>query len=368
MARPKSSFLPATWPPKAIPRLALGYPPEAGLTALTLTPEQRAGAYVLATEPRSRLDGPPGSGKTHVAATVAHGFATHRKRVLYLSPRGPLAAWLRYSLEMFGVTVKTLHACATDVLADGRSAVPSRRQFDDPAYFQAAREAVRPGAYDLVVGDEWQTTTSAEQGFVRALVGEAQFIEVTDSSRDMRFLPPRPIDRPCEVRLEQAHRLWGRLVEQGGEAPALLAKPGTPGSIEDLVQTSLVQGPEGLQEALQRALAGFLARGFTPGDIGVVSCLGRAESRGIELLKQTGAIQASNLHGAGTAGSVACDSFAYWIGLERPAVVVIEAPLGLAKRSARLQTAVSRACEALHLIMQPDELGDLEDLFGPGRA
>jgi hypothetical protein len=48
---------------------------------------------------------------------------------------------------------------------------------------------------------------------------------------------------------------------------------------------------------------------------------------------------------------LACDSFSYWLGLERRGIVVVEAPTAIARRRTRLHIALSRACEAVHFVL-----------------
>lgn len=177
---------PPAWPPRTLARISLGFVPREPRQVLELTEEQIEVAHHLATAHRSLLDGATGSGKTHLAAAVAAGYAQIGQRVLFLSPRKPLAIWLQRAIHPLGVAVMTIGECAREVFQAAGRPSPMRKGFEDPEYFLAASAQVKPGRWDLVVADEWQTTTPDEQRFVLAVAGHGRFIELRDSSRELR--------------------------------------------------------------------------------------------------------------------------------------------------------------------------------------
>jgi hypothetical protein len=137
---------------------------------------------------------------------LAIGYAKLGRKVLVVSPRKPLAIWLQLSLQPYGVSVQTIDSCARRALQSQGAGAPARRGFDDPEFFLAASTAVAGGKYDLVIGDEWQTTTASEQHFIRTLVGGGRFIELHDSSRDIRDVVPTMTDRPEVLTLSESLR------------------------------------------------------------------------------------------------------------------------------------------------------------------
>lgn len=347
----RSRRLKSKWPPTAIPRLALGTPLIGESTFVQFDEEQREAARFLVTQSRVQLDGPPGSGKTHIAASLAIVCAIAGNRVLYLCPRLPLAEWMKWNLEMYGVAVKTIHGHMRDLLGRAGNATAQRQGYDDPDFFQAAREAVVRGAYDLVIGDEWQATSAQEQGFVRAVVGEANFLEVMDSSRDFRYSPPREIEPSTKVALNRTFRTAGLEQVVGCMAYGSGQESGTL-EVSDGVRVSSNCGGGDLREELQSAVDGFLQEGFLPSEIGVVSCLPRARNASVDIamrvLRPTGRL----LRGPATSHGLVVDSGAYWLGLERKAIVVTEAPISLNHRETRLWNAVSRATKSVHVLLE----------------
>lgn len=345
------------WPPSVLPRLALGTAPKGNPGLIQLDEEQREAAQALIAERRVQLDGPPGSGKTHIAAGLAMVFAIAGYRVLYLCPRHPLAEWMKWNIEMYGVAVKTIGGHMRDVLERAGCASLKRQGYDDPDFFQAARGAVIDGSYDLVVGDEWQATSAQEQGFVRAVAGDSSFVEVQDSSRDFRYSPPREIEAIAKVQVTGSFRLDGihRALARG---PAGLEKwTGSTDWTEGVVASELHEGRL-LRNGLQEAVDGFLRAGFRADEIGVVSCMPRSGNASIELSMQVLRPPGRLLGGPGASLGLTVDGGAYWLGLERAAIVVTELPVSLNHRDARLWNAVTRATKAVHVLLDQGEPSD----------
>lgn len=350
--RPVSRLSPE-WPPTWLHRLALGFVPRAPDHIIALTEEQMAVVRQLATAHRARLDGPTGSGKTHLVAGIAQGLARQGRRVLVLSPRWPLAMWLREALQPIGVVVQTVDAMARAALAARYENPPVRRGFVDPKFFVAAAGAVRPGQYDLIVGDEWQTITPDEQFFVRALVGDRSFFEVVDSSRDMRGEPPADGESPelllslsRSMRSPERVELLDRLYVLKGLDPLPTTRA------QASVSVSAVGGLDEVVEGVRGVLAALRVRGMNAGDVGIVSTLGRAQSGVATALCAPGSQPRASLLTSGSSMTgTACDGFAYWSGLERRAIIIVEAPGDLSRRRTRLHAAISRACEEVHFVM-----------------
>jgi hypothetical protein len=344
--------------------MSLGFVPRDAAAPLTLTEEQIEAVRRLAVSDRAVLDGATGSGKTHLAATVATGYARRGRRVLILSPRKPLANWLQRALQGFGVSVLTIGEAAGELLrATGRPS-PVRREFEDVEYFVAAAALARPDRWDLVIGEEWQTAGANERLFVEALVGGGRFIEVRDSSRELEGDVHVAPSGSLRVELTQRHRGGEALqrldmayVDSSYECPR-------PSDLADAVSVTEVEcGQDEPQKAVLDLLDALRRRGIAPGEVGVATALGRSQSSLLEALR-TGPQRwhAMRLTDPWSLSHIACDSFAYWLGLERRVMVVVEAPQGVPSRRRRIHTAVSRACEEVHFLMPKLDLDSDEVL------
>jgi hypothetical protein len=106
------------------------------------------------------------------------------------------------------------------------------------------------------------------------------------------------------------------------------------------------------RRSLQALVGTLRGQGFAPGEIGVVSTLGQAQS---SLLSTHGRASSptrvARLYEQWAVNQLACDSFPYWAGLERRVIIVVEAPAVLPERRQRLHMAVSRACEEVHFLL-----------------
>lgn len=346
---------PPAWPPRTLARIPLGYVPRDPRQILELTEEQREVAHRLAAAHRSLLDGATGSGKTHIAAGVAAGYAQLGQRVLFLSPRKPLAIWLQRAMHPLGVTVMTIGECAKEVLQAAGKPAPVRKKFDDPEYFLAASARVKPGRWDLIVADEWQTASPDEQRFVLVVAGHARFIELRDTSRELRACRISPSDAETRLGLgrcmrssEPVARLDYAYAHEGIEPVP------PPGPAEHVFVTRIGYRRDEPKEALQALVGTLRSQGIAPGEIGVVSAFGQAQSGLLaDQLNSWAPTRAARLSEPWALSQLACDSFAYWAGLERRIIVVVEAPAVLPDRRRRLHMAVSRACEEVHFLL-PD--------------
>lgn len=344
---------PSAWPPRTLARIPLGYLPRDSARILELTEEQTEVARRLGTARRALLDGVTGSGKTHIAAAVAAAYARVGEKVLFLAPRKPLATWLQRALHPLGIVVMTIGECAREVFhAAGRRA-PTRRGYEDPEYFLSAAALAKPDRWDTVIGDEWQSTTPDEQQFAHAVAGSGKFIEVRDSSRELRGGRIESLEP--EVRLE-LHRCM-RSTEPLARLDLAYAQEGLEplpprGPDTGVFVTQVEHGRDEPQRALLTLLDAFRARGVAPGEVGVVSALGRAQSSLMAALNGgPPPRRALSLSEPWSLNQLACDSFAYWFGLERRVMVVVEAPMALIDRRRRLHIAVSRACEEVHFLL-----------------
>jgi hypothetical protein len=362
------------WPPKTLARIPLGFVPRPAERTLELTEEQIGVAERLALTHRAILDGPPGSGKTHLAAAVATGYAKLGRRVLVASPRKPLAMWLRQALQPYGIAVQTIDGCAREVLKARWSSPPTRRGFDDPDFFFAAADAVEADRYDLVFVDEWQTTTASEQYFMHTLAGQRALIRMQDSSRDLRDVPPAVTDHPEVLVLSESLRSPDRV----GRLDLLYAQDGLDPVPSDSSAASVsvmaLSDPAESLNRVQEAVAAFRKGGLGLGDIGVASAIGRAQSGLLTAMCSPSLLSGRGFHltDAPALGGLACDSFSYWLGLERRAMIVTEAPAQLSNRRRRLHIAISRACESVHFVLSNKDVETDETLSawmrGPSAA
>jgi hypothetical protein len=358
------------WPPKTLPRIPVGFVPRPDERELHLTEEQIAVADQLALTRGAILDGSTGSGKTHLAAGVAVGYAKLGWRVLFASPRKPLAMWLGKALLAYGVVVQTIDACARSVLEAKWRSPPTRQGYDDPTFFLAAAEAIDSDRFDLTIVDEWQTTTAAEQFFMRRLAGRGPLIRLQDSSRDIREMPPADLDKPDLLALSQSFRSPDRV----GLLDLQYVHAGLDPLPSSVAATSVVVRPYGdPSDHLKVVLEGvefFRKAGLALGDIGIVSCVARNQSAVVTSLCSPAALPMRGFQLTETPAltGLACDSFAYWLGLERRAVIVTEAPGQLARRRARVHIALSRACESVMFVVPDHDVESDETLCAWMRA
>lgn len=356
MSPPASTARPTSkWAPEAVPRIALGTAYKGSPDFVVLAEEQREALFALATSRRVRLDGPPGSGKSLVAAYLALARAMEGERVLYMCPRKPLAAWMKWNLDCYGVCVRTINGHLAEVLGTTRQREVERYSVDDSDYFMAAREAVKPGSYELVVVDEWQATTPEEQGFIRVVAGEGRLVAVLDSSRALLAAPALEGETMLDLRLEQRHRHVPCEPELL-EVLATTSKAGGDHTVHPAegVAVTCVASRTALGHVIQREIEFLLASGFAPDQVGIVSCLTRADSRALNWATRRLRPRASHLGEVAGSSGLLADSWAYWLGLERQAILVVECAQSPPVQSIRLRNAMSRATKAIRAVVITD--------------
>jgi hypothetical protein len=337
--------------------MPLGFVPPEAMRELILTEEQLDVSDRLARSRYAVLDGASGSGKTHIAAAVAVSCAAMGRSVLFLAPRMPLARWLAQTLRPLGVEVQTIDAIAKRILAARHRVPPVRQGFDDPEFFEAATIAARPGQYDLVVIDEWQTTTDLERSFVDRVSEESLRLVVQDSSRDLRPLSSMHIGSPERFHLATPLRSPGRveLFDRAYVDERLEVLPSQ--AARESVRVTSLEPLEDVHRVVTAAMTDLRARGFSPSEIGLVSCVGRSASAVVTAQIAPQAAPRAFLQTTPQAmTSMAADSFAYFLGLERRAIVVVEASPSLTFRAKRLHCALSRATEYVHLILPKEDV------------
>jgi hypothetical protein len=235
---------------------------------------------------------------------------------------------------------------------------------DDADYFVAAAALARPDRWDLVIGEEWQTATTNERLFAQAIVGLGRFIEVRDSSRALHRDSPAAHD--CDDRIELTRRHRGsealRRLDMAYVHPDLDQLP-PPGSLGAVSITEVGCGQDEPQKAVLARLEALRRRGIAPREVGVVTTLGRAQSGVLKALNGGAPPHhAMRLSEPWAPNHTACDSFVFWMGLERRVMVVVEAPHGLPERRRRIHIALSRACEEVHFLLPKVDLDSDEVL------
>jgi hypothetical protein len=340
------------WPPRALKRLPLGFVPSAGTSTLTLTDEQRSVAAQLATSDRILVSGVSGSGKTHLAVEFAKGNAAIGKSVLYLCPRKPLADWLAMALERHQVVVQTVHRCMETCLSTKSSIALPRAHFDDRVFIDAATEAVEPGSYDLVLVDEWQTLSDGERAFVARLSSRSVFVALEDPTRALYGASRQALPDLDVLFLTEGFRARDGVARLDGLYAAEGFDPFPTPMAATKVLVSVLEDPDALEQRIREAVVALWRRGFAQGEVGIVSGLARTKSALATCLRTPAFSPRSfALTEAPSRAGLACDSFAYWLGLERRAIVLSEFPSDLGDRRKKFHVGLSRACEEAHIIL-----------------
>lgn len=142
--------------------------------------------------------------------------------------------------------------------------------------------------------------------------------------------------------------------------PDRLPPPDSAGAVSI---TEVGDGQDEPQKAVLALLEAFRRRGIAPWEVGVVTTLGRDQSGVLKALGGGAPSQhVMRLTEPWAQKHTACDSFVFWMGLERRVMVVVEAPQGLPERRRRIHIALSRACEEVHFLVSKVDLDSDEVL------
>lgn len=362
-------FDPPEWPPRVVQRIPLGFIPRGATAYFELTDEQIDTTRSIARTDVATLEGPSGSGKTHLAAQVAIAHAQQlRRRVLFLSPRKALAMWLSQALTPHGIEVFTVTKYAQGLLDRWNTPV-ARTSYVDPVFFAAACDAVRHGSVDVVIADEWQAFSDEERRFVEKVARGCWFLKVTDPTRQLREVAqsPQTLSGRLFVLSEPKRGSVGlqRLCRAYAD-PTLTPFPAS--EWQKHMGVTHVDAPEDSAAGVRAALAAVEKLGIPRPEAGIVSLLGRMQSRVVQDFTTYGAQPRAFTWDRGdldlASRNLACDTFAQWNGIERKALILVDAHSDLAYRSIKMHCAISRACEYVHLVMTVEQLEADEVLTG----
>lgn len=346
---------PFEWPPRSVERIPLGFIPGPSSRTIELTEEQRHVAEKVSLSQRTTLVGPSGSGKTQLVAAYVRAISQRGHsfpRLLVLSPRRPLAMWLRKGLNLPGVTVTTIDKFMKNSMAAKWPSHRTRQSYDDPTYFEAALGAAPRNLFDLVVCDDWQATVAGERHFVKAVAGEKPLVVVVDPTQDLHSPSSDQGDDGEVLSLSTPLRSPGRV----GPLDFLYSTQGFDPCLTKQAVSSVrvwsVEHPALLQERVLGVLADLRSRGFGLGEVGVVSGHARARSALATAMCAQGPPPAAYLLTNPSAmASLAVDSFAHWLSLERRAIILVETPHTLDQWRTKMHIGISRACEEVHLVL-----------------
>jgi hypothetical protein len=269
----------------------------------------------------------------------------------------PLARWLNQTLGRLGVSVQTIDSVAKRALARREGVVLERKGFDDPEFFGAATSAIQRGEFDVVVVDEWQTTSPLERAFVDRVAEGALYLIVHDASRDLSAGALPPAGSPDRIELTTSLRSPGRVRDFDRALVDEQLEPWPAAEVKASVRLTALDREQDLARAAASAINALRSRGFAPSEIGVVSCLGRTASATVTgLVSARAAPRGFHLTTPQGMSDLAADSFAYWLGLERRAVIVVEASPAATCVRKRLHIALSRATEFAHLLLAREDV------------
>jgi hypothetical protein len=341
----------SSWPPHDAPRLALGYTNDRRPRRVVFGADQLDAMSALRSCDRAVVEGASGTGKTHIAVALACEYARREVNVRYLTTRGPLVAWLRPALEPLGITVETVQSCAARILT---SAGHSVRSGTDRNLCADAAELFRPAAREVVIADEWQDAAPEHQALALRLAEHGIFVAFVDSGRRLQPLPAAGIQTGRQFYLSEGFRTPPRLADLAAEYQRNAGACRPPGPLLT-VRAFVAKDPSELRERLREALA-FVARlGIQPDATGIVSLLPQRESAVFGDCRSWQGLGVPL--DAGEAGrQLAVDNVWRWSGLERRAIILVEAALHVELRSQRMRAAITRAVDCLQLVILEQHL------------
>jgi hypothetical protein len=349
---------------------------------LALTNTQIKVSRRLATNPRSVVSGPAGTGKSLLAVDRARQLAANGKRVLLLCFNKLLAGHVRRSVTEQGVTnldVRHAHGLYSEIIsAAGMQSAEEELEADDPSYFairlpQLACDAILEKGidpWDVLIVDEAQDllTPAHLDVFDLLVVGGIDhgcwsfFLDPQQNlySSDVQLAVEGRLATayPVQDRLEDNCRNTRQVAVQASITSGLdLAMTNAPDGLtcDNVYYGSRADGVAKLEELVDRLLQGDVR----PHDLIVLSTRRRENS----LVADVATLSGRPLIDVGddarvVEGAIAFSTMHGFKGLERMAVIAIDmAEIGEPQYSMLHYAGLSRARCVLHSLVPESATG-----------
>jgi hypothetical protein len=331
---PTIKALHVLWGETWTPRLSLGQRLRMDtVDRLQLDQSQAQLLSGLSRNHRLLVTGGPGTGKTLLAVEAARRFTAARQRVLLLCFTDGLGQWLASHLADDAVDVRSISQLAVELCREqGIDMDPHDPGFWEEANLSAS-EAVEAAAarWDVVIVDEAQDLHESNWLLVSALAGDGTLWAFHDPAQ--AFWSERQVP-------EHLFSSFYDLTEAYRSPPELmkLAEAIRVGSdnIEDVVQAAetaerlrLVSCPStsSVPDKVVNEIAKLRGEGLQPEEIAVISLRGLGAEGSVlssDALTKLGVVRADD---SALVDHIVADTFLRFKGLERPAVIVVDAHL-----------------------------------------
>jgi hypothetical protein len=349
-----------TWKPSVALRDRVD---DASRTMIALDAEQLRVLDLAGENPRAKVEGAAGTGKTVVARELCLRRAAEGQRVLYLCYTESLAREIEAQLRESGLPPEQVRAVAVRQFArelTGEADPPPSAdalEFWETVCLRALpRLAGLDPRPDCVVVDEAQDLAAADWRFVEALAGDGGlwlFHDPRQAFWKERSIPKALGESLPSLKLQRQQRC--------PDAIALFAErfasPDAPAALPtDRTALQLVIGEEAeLLPRLTATLDRLIDSGVRPQEIAILS-LGGQKRSALQHLDHLGAHVLARADSPLAQRAVVADTFLRFKGLERPFVVIAELEGGLGhKFDTRMHIALTRATVGVHLLCTPAE-------------
>jgi len=315
---------------------------------------------VISSNRRVLVTGEAGTGKTLLAREAAVRAAATGKRALLLCFTEALAHWLAEGLRDSGVKVSALYPYAAEILTRAAKPIPEQkdRAFWDQVLERAlgeGHEGIAAQNWDVVILDEAQDLDDGSWLFVLELArGERSLWAFCDPSQ--KFWGDRSIP-DCgwtNIPLRRAYRSHDSILNlarlyqgldadldsiRGGVAEGRIGVASTTGALDD---------------ALNKEIGKLCAEQFSPGQIAIVSAVGRQKNPTVATRDKLGPYRLVRADSPESASNLVADTFLRIKGLEKRAVIVTDlsliGPSYEKTRQTRMYIAITRAQDAVRFV------------------
>ncbi len=337
------SFWGETW----VPRASLGAKRDASDgERIRLDDAQCRLLDMLGNNERILIHGPAGSGKTVLALEAARRLAKKRKRVLMLCFTDALARELAACVGELPITVAPIREYCARLVEQGGGKAPQKERVEGWSEIPLAAAELIDEPFDACFVDEAQDLKMNDWIFIQEAVGKGRLWAFADDaqafwedrtipteffSADFRLIDPYR----CPALLWQVAEAW----RKGEDATQAVQAASDAGALR------IVNCPS--QTAIQKKVANevqrFRGEGLAPSDIAILSLRGQtAEGSALHKLSLPGLeiVRADSPHAN---SSLVADTFLRFKGLERPAIIIVDAELVKNKMQTRMHIALTRA-------------------------